>query len=104
MEKYIRQHLSEALSLTLLAGLCNLSPTYFHRLFTNFFSKTPAQYILDCRIAAAKTGLLADDCSLPELAADCGFSSQTYFCYKFKQATGKTPLEYRREMLSRLKI
>jgi len=103
-EKYIREHLSEELSLDILASESNLSASYFHRLFSQYFGRTPADYILDCRIAAAKTGLQIGDYSLSELAADCGFSSQTYFCYKFKAATGKTPLEYRREMLSRLKI
>lgn len=98
---YIREHLAEPLSLSALAEKANLSPTYFHRLFTDYFGITPAQYILDCRINAAKTGLLTGDYSLSELAADCGFSTQTYFCYKFKQATGQTPMQYRKEMLGR---
>ena len=104
IEQYIREHLSEALSLNALADLCNLSPTYFHSVFTDFFHKTPAQYILDCRIHAAKTGLLTGEYSLTELAADCGFSSQSYFCYKFKQVTGQSPLQYRKEKLGSLNI
>ena len=104
IEQYIREHLAEDLNLGTLASLCNLSPTYFHSVFTDFFQKTPAQYILDCRITAAKTGLLTGDYSLAELAADCGFSSQSYFCYKFKQVTGQSPLQYRRENLGKLEI
>lgn len=104
VEMYIRAHLSEELSLTALAALCSLSPTYFHSVFTEYFHRTPAQYILDCRIAAAKKGLLTGNYSLSELAADCGFSSQSYFCYKFKQVTGMTPMQYRKEQLGKLKI
>ena len=104
VEHYIREHLSEELNLASLAQLCNLSPTYFHTIFTEYFHKTPAQYILECRIAAAKAGLLTGDYSLSELAADCGFSSQSYFCYKFKQITGQTPVQYRKEQLGKLKI
>lgn len=104
VEQHIRQNLSGELNLASLAALCNLSPTYFHSIFTAYFHKTPAQHILDCRIAAAKTGLLTGDYSLSELAADCGFSSQSYFCYKFKQITGQTPLQYRKEQLGKLKI
>lgn len=104
IEQHIREHLSEDLKLEGLAALCNLSPTYFHSIFTEFFHKTPAQYILDCRITAAKTGLLTGDYSLTELAADCGFSSQSYFCYKFRQVTGQTPLQYRRENLGRMEL
>lgn len=103
-EQYIRENLSGDLNLTTLAAHCNLSPTYFHSVFTEFFQKTPAQYILDCRISAAKTGLLVSDYSLAELAADCGFSSQSYFCYKFRQVTGQTPMQYRSEQLGKLKL
>lgn len=104
IEQYIREHLSEVLTLEQLAAMCNLSPTYFHSVFTDFFHKTPAQFILDCRIAAAKTGLLTGTQTLAELAADCGFSSQSYFCYKFKQVTGQSPLQYRKEQLGKLKL
>ena len=104
VERYIRENLDQELSLNSLASYCNLSPTYFHSVFTEFFQKTPAQYILACRIAAAKTGLLVRDYSLSALAADCGFSSQSYFCYKFRQITGMTPLEYRAKQLGKLKL
>ncbi len=102
VHQYISENLSHELSLRELAQLCNLSPTYFHSLFTEFFHKTPAHYILECRISAAKAKLLSDDCTLSKLASECGFSSQSYFCFKFKQVTGKTPLQYKKEMLSRL--
>ena len=103
-EQYIQAHLSEPLPLESIAAAVNLSPYYFHRLFTDFFGRTPAQYILNCRISNAKLELLKENCSLAQLTADCGFSSQSYFCYKFKQVTGKTPLQYRREMLSQLNV
>lgn len=103
-EKYIRENLASPLPLATLAARCSLSPVYFHTLFTDFFGKTPARYILDCRIARAKTELLTGDRPLAELAADCGFSSQSYFSYKFKESTGKTPLQYRKDMLGRLRL
>lgn len=102
-DKYIREHLSEELSLAVLAKVCNLDPTYFHKLYTAAFGKTPAQRILGFRIAAAKTGLIERKVSLGELASKCGFSSQAYFCYKFKQVTGVTPMQYRSELLSHSK-
>ena len=88
VDRYIREHLDQELNLNTLAALCNLSPTYFHSVFTEFFQKTPAQYILACRIAAAKTGLLISD----------------YSCYKFRQITGLTPLQYRAKQLGKLKL
>ena len=103
VDRYIREHYMEELSLTTLAGLCNLHPNYFHRLYTTAFGQTPAQRILTCRIAAAKMLLLTQNCSMSEIAVQCGFSSQTYFGYKFKEVLGMTPLQYRRKRLERRK-
>jgi len=103
-EHYIQTHLADPLTLEDVAASVNLSPFYFHRLFTDFFGRTPAQYILSCRIANAKLALLKENCSLAAVAADCGFSSQSYFCYKFRKITGMTPLEYRAKQLGKLKL
>lgn len=104
VSNYIRHHLSEKLTLNTLAGIANLSPIYFHKLFCERFGKTPNKYILEHRIAAAKLALLSDNVSISSIAADCGFSTQSYFNNQFKEATGMTPLAYRRYMLGRLKL
>lgn len=95
IDRYIREHLSEDLSVERLAQMCNLDATYFHKLYTAAFGITPAKRILGFRISAAKRGLIAGRVSLGELALQCGFTSQSYFCYRFKKETGMTPLEYR---------
>ncbi len=103
-DKYIREHYNEELSLEKLASQYGLHPNYFHRLYTAAYGKTPAQRILSCRIAAAKTELLTGNKSVSEIAAECGFSSQTYFGYKFKEVTGYSPLQYRKSMLGKRKL
>lgn len=99
VDRYIREHYMEELTLSNLAALCNLHPNYFHRLYTAAFQQTPAQRILSCRIAAAKMMLLTQNCTMSEIAVRCGFSSQTYFGYKFKEVVEMTPLQYRRKRL-----
>ncbi|MBQ8796577.1 MAG: helix-turn-helix transcriptional regulator [Oscillospiraceae bacterium] len=64
---------------------------------------SPAQRLLRYRIKAAKRGLLSGNVSPSDLAEKCGFSSQSYFCYKFRQGTGMTSTQYRDEMLDRVK-
>ena len=103
VDKYIREHLSEDLSLAVLARVANLDPTYFHKLFTSVYGMTPARRVLGYRISAAKNGIIEGTMPLDELAAKCGFSSQTYFCYKFKRMVGSSPTRYREIYLSRLK-
>lgn len=100
-DKYIREHYTEEITLETLAQMCGLHPNYFHRLYTEAFGRTPAQRLLSCRLAAAKMALLTQNVSMSEIAAKCGFSSATYFGYKFKEVVGYTPLQYRKRQLSR---
>lgn len=102
VDRYIREHLSEDLSLEVLAKQCNLAPNYFHRIFKTAFGRSPAKQVERLRITAARQELINSDLPLDELAAKCGFSSQSYFCSRFKKTTGKTPVQYRDEILSRL--
>ncbi len=103
-EEYIRSHLSEDLSLEALASKANLSPIYFHKLFSAHLGMTPAAFVLSCRIAAAKALLKTGELTISDISARCGFSSQSYFNYKFKEITGETPLQYRKDRLSQLNV
>ncbi len=104
VEQYIRQNPHEDLELKALAEKANLSPSYFHKLFTGHFGMTPAEYGLSCRISVAKTLLAEGELPMQEIARRSGFASQSYFNYCFKQQTGQTPLQYRKEHLSRLVV
>ena len=103
VDRYIREHLAEDLSLEVLAKQANLDPTYFHKLFTSVYGMTPAKRVLGYRISAAKNGIIEGTLPLDELAAKCGFSSQAYFCYKFKKTVGSSPTRYRQIYLNRMK-
>ena len=103
VDRYIREHLSEDLSLEVLAKVANLDPTYFHKLFTSVYGMTPAKRVLGYRISAAKNGIIEGNIPLDELATKCGFSSQAYFCYKFKKSVGSSPTRYRQIYLNRMK-
>ncbi len=104
MREYIGAHFDEPLSLAVLAQRAALSPVYFHRLFTACYGITPAQYTLTVRLNAAKQHLLAGDDTVAEIAQLCGFSSQSYFNYKFKEQVGMSPLQYRKKMLSKIDL
>lgn len=101
--EYIKSHLAEPFNLDGLAKMANLSPIYFHRLFTEYFGLTPNRYITQLRIKAAKAALAYSDTPLAQIAVDCGFSSQPYFTVRFQKETGITPLQYRKQMQARVK-
>lgn len=104
IEVYIREHLEENLDLQSLAKKANLSPVYFHKLFSAHVGMTPADFVLNCRIAEAKALLKTGEMPISDISNRCGFTSQSYFNYKFKEVTGETPLQYRKARLSRLKL
>ena len=104
VEQYIRRDLAGPMDLANLAQVANLSPSYFHKVFCGYFGVTPAEYVTARRISAAKAMLVMGEKSLDAIAEECGFGSQSYFNYRFRKITGTTPLQYRKEHLSRLLI
>jgi AraC family transcriptional regulator len=94
---YIQAHLSEDLSLDVLAQQASLSPYHFARLFRRATGESPHQYVLRQRLEAAQR-LLADQEHLPlvHIARASGFASQSHFTRTFRHYVGLTPTAYRR--------
>ena len=101
--QYLKDHLEEDVDLQQLAKDSHLHPTYFHKLFTATFGKTPAQQLMHYRILASREYLRRDDCTISEIARRCGFSSQSYYCRKYKEISMETPSQYRRIIRKRRK-
>ena len=78
-----------------LAASVGMSVGRFARAFASTFHITPHQYILDRRIARAKTLLLTSTMSITEIAATLGFSSHSHFTTTFRNRVGSTPTVYR---------
>lgn len=96
-DRYLREHLQEPVKLEKLAKDSGLHPTYFHKLYTAAFKRTPSEQLMWYRITAAMHMLNTDDRPIAEIAELCGFTSQNYFSYKFKQQTAESPSQYRKE-------
>jgi len=101
---YIKEHLTEELSLERVAKAMSVSPIHFHNTFKTSVSKTLRDYIEEQRLKKAINLLTTTDYSLTKIAFECGFSSQSYFSYVFKRRMKKTPREYAKEIHSRYEI
>lgn len=101
--KYIKEHLNEDLSLEALSKKFSFSPTYFHNSFKDVMHKTPRLFVEERRIKKSIDLMLTTDTPLSEIAYECGFSSQSYFCYAFKRHTGTTPQKYTQTFLNKYK-
>ena len=101
---FIKEHLTEELTLETVADHVSLSPNYFHNIFKTAVSVTLREYIEQQRIKKAINLLLTTDFSLTEIAYECGFSSQSYFSYVFKRRMKTTPREYIKEIYNKYYI
>lgn len=91
----IRRNLHTPVSVDDLATAAGLSRFHFSRLFTEQTGLPPVRYLQEVRIERATGMLVTTALPVKEVAAACGYQSESYFCRAFKGATGLTPNEYR---------
>jgi AraC family transcriptional regulator len=92
---YIEEHLSDDLTLKRMAAEAELSPFYLARVFKSEVGKSPHQYVLDRRIARARTMLRDTTIPIADLALATGFSSQSHLSTWFRRLVGVSPAHYR---------
>lgn len=92
---YINDHLSEELSIEVLAEKANISPFHFLRVFKKETGFTPHDYIVTARISHAKYLLSTTAMSSKDICFQLGFGSESAFCSTFKRKTHMTPQEFR---------
>ncbi len=79
-----------------MAAACGIRRTHLNTIFQHLTGSTPMGYLARLRIERAKTLLRETDRKIIDIALDCGANSSQYFANTFKEATGMTPSEYRR--------
>jgi AraC family transcriptional regulator len=92
---YIEEHLSDDLTLKRMAVETELSPFYLARVFKSEVGKPPHQYVLDRRIARARTLLRDTTIPIADVALATGFSSQSHMSTCFRRLVGVSPASYR---------
>ena len=94
--RYIRENYQSPLTLAVLSKEFFLSPTYICDLFSQYTDFSFVQYLTETRIRAAGKKLRETDRSVSRIAAEAGFRDYSYFSKVFRQKTGMSPSEYRR--------
>lgn len=92
--EYMRQNLSEKLSLQVLASFARMSVSHFTRVFRQETGLSPIDYLIDMRLEVACRLLLGGDLSLKQIAMDCGFSSPSHFSSSFQKKHKISPSGY----------
>ena len=93
--KYLVECSSDVKSIKEIADICNISVSYFERVFHSYAGVSPGQYRTLHRINYIKMYLQNKNMSLEEISEKMGYYDSGYLCRIFKKKTGMTPREYR---------
>ena len=97
--RYLQEHLSEEMSLSVLAEEFHLNPQYISQLFRNEIGVNFLAYLTSIRMEKAKKLLLSTSLSVTEVADQSGYGDYRVFTKVFKKSEGVTPSQYRRDFL-----
>lgn len=98
--QYIREHLTENLSVEQLARLAYMSKPHFFRRFKQELGLSPLDFILQERIKLAKRWLTHPNASVTDACYHSGFNNLAYFTLQFKKYEGITPSHFRKTLVS----
>ena len=96
---YVKEHVSDAISLADMATAAGMSPMHFAAQFRAATGLRPHHYLLQCRIQHAKALLTDASRSLIDIAISVGFRTQAHFTTVFKNFEQTTPMQWRRSRL-----
>jgi AraC-like DNA-binding protein len=89
------------ISITDVAGYVFLSQGYFTRAFRDEMGMSPMTFLMQVRVDHACKLLEQKEIKVSGVAAQVGFSSPQRFNAAFRKHVGKTPMEFRRQILSK---
>ncbi|MEM0982028.1 MAG: AraC family transcriptional regulator [Cyanobacteria bacterium P01_H01_bin.58] len=92
---YIDAGLAGEIKLAKLAGLLNMSPFHFGRMFKQSMGISPHQYVIQQRLERAKHLLKHSDRTIIDIALECGFNSHSHLSKQFRKVMGVTPRTFR---------
>lgn len=95
---YIIENANSNLHVKDVADYINLNPEYLTRLFKKATGINIKDYIMECKISAAKDLLANSSLTVSMVALELGCSNFSHFAQMFKKLEGITPTEYRQKV------
>ncbi len=96
--EYIENRYREAITVEDVAKFVGFSPYYFTRFFKKNTGQTFIQFLNEYRVNQAKFILANEKLPMTDVAEKAGFASVKTFHHVFKEAVGKSPLQYQKMM------
>lgn len=99
--RFVRQHACDPVDVDDVLQRVPLSRSTLEKRFRASLGRTVHGEIQHVQVQRAKQLLVHSNLLIKQIAARCGFKYVPYLTRVFRQATGQTPLEYRRALGSR---
>lgn len=96
---FIRENLTERLTLEEVSRHSGLSPHHFCKVFRKSAGVNLIEYINRSRVEIAKQLLVKACARVSEIAFDIGYQSLSQFNRSFRSVTGESPTQFRRRLL-----
>ena len=97
IETYVMNHITEDISLDVLAELVYFNPSYLSRFYKINTGKNISQFIAEAKVIKAKELLKNSNEKIEDISEMLGFKSSGYFTVFLKKHMGMTPTEYRNQ-------
>ncbi|MFI3312545.1 MAG: AraC family transcriptional regulator [Eubacteriales bacterium] len=95
LKLHLMEHYAEKITLDGLAVQFAVSKYHMQRLFKAHMGQTPAQFLLDFRMAKAKELLRTTNLPIGEVAYDVGMENVSHFISTFRKNVGTPPQKFR---------
>jgi YesN/AraC family two-component response regulator len=100
--RYIEAHYRQSINLKAVAQAAGYSPAYLTNLVQEQTGRTVKRWIIERRIAEAKTLLTNTNQSIRQIAESCGYVDAGYFTRQFRQLNGISPQAWRQQSVAEL--
>ena len=97
IQNYIEHNATQKLTLAELAEQFHMSQSYLSHLFKDTTGCSVVAYLSAYRLLMAKRYLAQTDLEIGAVVERCGFSDNSNFSRTFKQATGLSPSQFRKQ-------
>lgn len=92
--EYMREHLSEPLTVADLAECVSLSPSAFAHMFRDITGRSPYQFLKEMRLERARELLVDGNLTVARVSKEVGYASVSHFIAEFRGRFGVTPRAY----------
>jgi AraC-like DNA-binding protein len=96
---HVKDHFQQEISLAEVSDMASMTVPSFCRYFKKITKKTFTQFVNEYRLVHAAKLLAEKQTSIANISYESGFNNFSHFNTLFKEFTGKSPSQYRKELI-----